>query len=125
MLCADMRENVDGAQPRVAAALELKGRLDLILEGEKHNDVFVRWRTLAEQPIGWNADLNDGVQLNISSFMTAEVLRHNRTRQLKITWDKDRCKDVDSAPWFKVSKGDRINDHHLTQNEKRVARSRA
>jgi hypothetical protein len=51
--------------------------------------------------------------------MTAEVLRHNKKPKLNITWDKDRGKDVESAPWFKVFKGDRINDHHLTLAEKR------
>ena len=35
---------------------------------------------LAEQPIGWNPDLNDGVRLNIRPFMTAEVLRHNKAQ---------------------------------------------
>ena len=55
--------------------------------------------------------------------MTAEVLRHNKKPKLNITWDKDRGKDVESAPWFKVFKGDRINDHHLTVAEKRAARA--
>ena len=87
----------------------------------KPYDIFVRWKPLAEQPIAWNPDLNDGVRLNIRPFMTAEVLRHNKKPKLNITWDKDRGKDVESAPWFKVFKGDRINDHHLTLAEKRAA----
>ena len=82
----------------------------------------MRWKPLAEQPIGWNPDLNDGVRLNIRPFMTAEVLRHNKKPKLNITWDKDRGKDVESAPWFKVFKGERINDHHLTLAEKRAAK---
>jgi hypothetical protein len=53
--------------------------------------------------------------------MTAEVLRHNKKPKLNITWDKDRGKDVESAPWFKVFGGDRINDHHLTLAEKKAA----
>jgi hypothetical protein len=119
---AGMRSGIDGAQTRLAAAQDLKRRLELILEGEPPYDIFVRWKKLCEQPIGWNPDLNDGVRLNIRPFMTAEVLRHNKKPKLNITWDKDRGKDVESAPWFKVFKGDRINDHHMTLSEKRSAR---
>jgi hypothetical protein len=119
---AGVRSGVDGAQTRLAAAQDLKRRLELILEGEPPYDIFVRWKKLSEQPIGWNPDLNDGVRLNIRPFMTAEVLRHNKKPKLNITWDKDRGKDVESAPWFKVFKGDRINDHHLTVAEKKKAR---
>ena len=53
---------------------------------------------------------------------TAEVLRHNKKPKLNITWDKDRGKDVESAPWFHKFNGDRINDHHLTVAEKITAR---
>ncbi len=120
---AGVRSGVDGAPTRLAAAQDLKRRLELILEGEPPYDIFVRWKKLSEQPIGWNPDLNDGVRLNIRPFMTAEVLRHNKKPKLNITWDKDRGKDVESAPWFKVFKGDRINDHHLTLAEKFAARS--
>jgi hypothetical protein len=122
---AGVRDGVDGAEIRLAAAHELKRRLELILEGEAPYDIFVRWKPLAEQPIGWNPDLNDGVRLNIRPFVTAEVLRHWRKPKLNISWDKDRGKDVESAPWFKVFKGDRINDHHLSLAEKRAARGRA
>jgi len=122
---AGVRSGADGAQQRLAAAQDLKRRLELILEGEPPYDIFVRWKPLAEQPIGWNPDLNDGVRLNIRPFMTAEVLRHNKKPKLNITWDKDRGKDVESAPWFKVFKGDRINDHHLTRAEKEAARPKA
>ncbi|WP_164962559.1 Eco57I restriction-modification methylase domain-containing protein [Rubrivivax sp. JA1026] len=122
---AGVRSGVDGAQTRLAAAQDLKRRLELILEGEPPYDIFVRWRPLAEQPIGWNPDLNDGVRLNIRPFMTAEVLRHNKKPKLNITWDKDRGKDVESAPWFETFGGDRINDHHLTVAEKLRARGAA
>ena len=77
---------------------------------------------MAEQPIGWNPDPNDGIRLNIRPFMTAEVLRHNKKPKLNITWDKDRGKDVESAPWFHKFNGDRINDHHLMLAEKTAAR---
>ena len=119
---AGVRDRVDGAPTRLAAAQDLKRRLELILEGEFDGkvgyDIFVRWKPLVEQPIGWNPDLNDGVRLNIRPFMTAEVLRHNKKPKLNISWDKDRGKDVGSAPWFKVFEGERINDHHLTLAEK-------
>ncbi|MBK6655415.1 DNA methyltransferase [Zoogloea sp.] len=121
---AGVRDSIDGAQTRLAAAQDLKRRLALILEGEPPYDIFVRWKPLAEQPIGWNPDLNDGVRLNIRPFMTAEVLRHNKKPKLNITWDKDRGKDVESAPWFHKFKGDRINDHHLTLAEKRAERDK-
>ena len=66
------------------------------------------------------------MRLNIRPFMTAEVLRHNKKPKLNIDFEgkdrKDRGKDVQSAPWFKVFEGERINDHHLTLAEKRAAR---
>ena len=119
-----VRNGVDGAPTRLAAAQDLKRRLELILEGEAPHDIFVRWKPLADQPTGWTPDLNDGVRLNIRPFMTAEVLRHSKKPKLNISWDKDRGKDVASAPWFKVFEGERINDHHLTLADKRAARSK-
>ncbi len=118
-----VQESVDGAQIRLAAARNLKGQLELILEGEDPYDIFVRWKPLDQQPIGWNPDLNDGVRLNIRPFMAAEVLRHNKPPKLNVKWDKDRGKDVESAPWFHQFKGERINDYHLTLAEKQRARS--
>lgn len=120
---AGVRDNVDGAQTRLAAAQDLKRRLELILEGEPPYDIFVRWKKLSEQPIGWNPDLNDGVRLNIRPFVTAEVLRHNKKPKLNISWEKDRGKDVESASWYPVFKGERINEHHLTVAEKRKAQA--
>jgi hypothetical protein len=119
---AGVVSGIDGAPLRLAAAQNLKIRLQWILDGEAPYDTFVRWKPLDEQPIGWNPDLNDGVRLNIRPFMAAEVLRHNKKPKLNITWDKDRGKDVDSAPWFQVFDGDRINDHHLKLAEKKAAR---
>ena len=119
---AGVATGADGAPLRLSAAQNLKARLQAILEGEKPYDIFVRWKPLAQQPIGWNPDLNDGIRLNIRPFMTAEVLRHNKKPKLNITWDNDRGKDVESAPWFKVFNGERINDHHLTLAEKQAVR---
>ena len=119
---AGLRDGVDGAEIRLAAARDLKARLERILEGEKPHDIFVRWKPLAQQPLGWEPDLNDGVRLNIRPFMTAQVLRHNKPPKLNIKWEKDRGKDVQSAPWFHLFRGERINDHHLSLAEKRAAR---
>lgn len=118
----DLTNKVDGAQEKLDAAERLKKKLELILQGEAPYDIFVRWKPLAEQSIGWNPDLNDGVRLNIRPFITAEVLRHNKKPQINISWDKDRGKDVESAPWYKVFGGVRINDHHLSLEEKTRAR---
>ncbi|EPQ5406877.1 TPA: SAM-dependent DNA methyltransferase [Pseudomonas aeruginosa] len=120
-------EKVDGADARLAAAQDLKARLVRILEGEAPYDIFVRWKPLEQQSIGWNPDLNDGVRLNIRPFMTAEVLRHNKKPKLNIEWKKDRGNDVPSAPWYTLGleygekEGARINDHHLTLAEKKAA----
>ena len=122
----DMAAGVDGAQARLAAAETLQQRLELILHGEAPYDIFVRWKPLDQQPIGWEPDFNDGVRLNIRPWLSvpavgkkgAGVLR-NRP---KLQWEKDRGKDVASAPWYGVFGGERINDHHLTLAEKMRAR---
>lgn len=119
---AGIRDGVDGAKVRLAAAQALQVKLEAILEGEAPYDIFVRWKPKAEQSIGWTPDLNDGVRLNIRPFMTAEVLRINKKPKLNIKWDKDRGKDAESAPWFSDFQGERINDHHLTLAEKLAAR---
>ena len=122
----DLANGVDGAGIRLAAAETLKRRLELILAGEAPYDIFVRWKPRHEQPIGWNPDLNDGVRLNIRPFLRvadvgkkgAGVLRERPN----IKWEKDRGKDVESAPWYQHFGGDRINDHHLALAEKQTAR---
>ena len=122
----DLENGVDGAREKLGAAETLKQRLELILEGEAPYDIFVRWKPLAEQPIGWNPDLNDGVRLNIRPFMTVSDIKKKGGGVLRdkpnIHWKKDRGKDVESAPWFDTFGGERINDHHLTLVEKRAAR---
>jgi hypothetical protein len=126
----DIARGVDGAQEKLAAAESLKKKLEIILEGEAPYDIFVRWKPLEQQPIGWNPDLNDGVRLNIRPFLSvpdvgkkgAGVLREKPN----INWDKDRGKDVESAPWYHLGPeyggklGDRINDHHLTLEQKKA-----
>jgi hypothetical protein len=121
-------EGVDGANERLVAAQNLKQRLEKILEGEAPCDIFVRWKPLEEQSVGWNPDLNDGVRLNIRPFMSvadvgkkgAGILR----AKANVHWKKDRGKDVESAPWYHLGldydgkEGDRINEHHLSLAEK-------
>jgi hypothetical protein len=129
---SELANGTDGAQERLTAAEILKRELEAILEGEAPYDVFVRWKPLPEQPIGWNPDLNDGVRLNIRPFVAACDVGKKGAGLLRaqpnIKWDKDRGKDVESAPWYHLGlayggkEGDRINDHHLTLAEKRKAR---
>ena len=127
-----MANGEDGAQERLAAAEALKRELEAILEGEAPYDIFVRWKSLEEQPIGWNPDINDGVRLNIRPFLKARDIGKKDAGVLRwkpnVKWTKDRGKDVESAPWYTLGleyegkEGDRINDHHLTLAEKHAAR---
>lgn len=125
----DIARGVDGAQEKLAAADALKKKLELILEGESPHDIFVRWKPLEEQPIGWDPDLNDGVRLNIRPFMTVGDVAKRDAGVLRdkpnVQWNKDRGKDVASAPWFDTFNGERINDHHLSLAEKKAAREAA
>lgn len=114
---ADAKAGKTGADLRLAAAQALQKKLEVILAGEKPYDVFVRWKPLKDQPIGWNPDLNDGVRMNIRPFVIADVLR--KTPNIK--WLKDRGKDPETAPWFNMFKGERINDYHLSLAEKHAA----
>lgn len=128
-----MASSEDGAQERLLAAEALKRELEAILEGEAPYDIFVRWKPLAEQPIGWTPDLNDGVRLNIRPFLSARAVGKKGAGILRwlpnIKWAKDRGKDVESAPWYSLGlqydegEGARINDHHLSLAEKQAARS--
>lgn len=104
-------DEVPGADARIGAAEDLKKRLELISVGETPYDIYVRWKPIAEQPIGWDPDLNNGVRLNIRPFVTAGVLRSKVT----VSWGKDRGRNPDGS--------ERINDRHLTLKEKQDARS--
>jgi len=131
----DRDGGVDGAEEKLDAAEAIKKRLELILEGEAPYDIFVRWKPIEEQPVGWQPDLNDGVRLNIRPFMSVPDVKKKGAGVLRekprIHWKKDRGKDVESAPWYDLGpkyggkKADRINDHHLTLDEKRKARELA
>lgn len=119
---------VDGAEERLAAAESLKKSLELILEGEDPYDIFVRWKPIHSQPIGWNPDINDGVRMNIRPFMTVPDVGKRGAGILRdkpnIKWGKDRGKDTVASPWYAQFKGDRINDYHLKLDEKIMAQEK-
>jgi hypothetical protein len=128
----EINAGVDGAQERLAAAENLRKRLIKILEGEAPLDIFVRWKPLQQQPIGWNPDLNDGVRLNIRPFILVDDVKVKDAGVLRnkisgINWNKDRGADVPSAPWYHLGlqyggkEGDRINEHHLSLAQKKSA----
>ena len=111
---AKKRNEESGTEGLLSAALRLKEKLEAILHGEAPYDIFVRWKSLAQQPIGWEPDLNDGVRLNIRPFMEADVLR----KKPNIKWGVDRGKNAPGSFWGEI----RDNDKHLTLAEKRAAR---
>ena len=126
-----------GTEDRLAAALELQKRLVAILEGEPPFDIFVRWKPIEEQPIGWEPDINDGVRLNIRPFMTGDLPGGKKDAGIlrarpNIRWKKDRGKEPAREqarfPWFWNNgrfTGERVNDIHLSNAEKRAAREQA
>jgi hypothetical protein len=144
---ADQTAGVEGADARLAHAEHLKAELIKILEGEPPYDIFVRWKPLHEQAIGWDPDINDGVRMNIRPFMAARTLNARGANACilratpKIKWDKDRGKEPtrDNAdyPWFwgwddktedfvggAEFDGNRWNDLHYTRAVKQAARLR-
>jgi hypothetical protein len=107
------------SEPRLQEAAHiLQAKLEQIIAGETPFDIFVRWNALAQQPLGWDPDLDDGVRQNIRPFLQAGVLAYAPN----ILKDVDRGKDVSSAPWHHKFNGERRNDHHTTLAEKRAAR---
>ena len=144
---ADQKAGVEGADARLTHAEHLKTELIKILEGEPPYDIFVRWKPLHEQPIGWDPDINDGVRMNIRPFMAARTLNARGANACilrttpKIKWDKDRGKepnrDKADYPWFwgwdkstkdfvggKDFDGNRWNELHYSRAVKQAARDR-
>jgi len=149
---AEQREGQEGADARLAAAQDLQEQLRKILEGEPPYDIFVRWKPLREQPIGWEPDINDGVRLNIRPFMRATLRTGGKKgagilrAKPNINWKKDRGKEPQSLrpkadfPWFwscdpekhaehrldfmggATFDGNRWNDLHYSNEVKRAAR---
>ncbi|MEI7940429.1 MAG: hypothetical protein WCK27_27420, partial [Verrucomicrobiota bacterium] len=135
-----------GAEDRLAAALELQGELKNIIAGEPPYDLFIRWKGLAHQAIGWNPDINDGVRLNCRPFVAATLSRGKKGAGLfqgrfNVKWEKDRGKEPlrpeADFPWFwkwdeqtvdfagnGEFDGNRWNDCHYTTALKRAARER-
>jgi hypothetical protein len=107
---ASREAGTPGADARVVAALELQKKLEAIRDGEPPYDIYVRWKPLDQQPIGWNPDLNDGVRLNIRPFVKAGVLR----ARVNVNWKKDRGLNPDGT--------ERISERHLGRAEKELAR---
>ena len=115
-----------------------------IRDGQAPYDIFVRWKPLHQQPIGWEPDVNDGVRLNIRPFLTVPAVKAKGAGVLrakpKIKWQKDRGKEPERAkedyPWFwgwdgtddflggPTPTGERFNDCHYTLEAKRAARER-
>jgi hypothetical protein len=143
----DQKASVEGADSRLAHAVHLKAELIKIMEGEPPYDIFVRWKPLHEQPIGWDPDINDGVRMNIRPFMTARTLDARGSNACilratpKIKWDKDGGKeptrDKADYPWFwgwdeaapdfaggATFDGNRWNDLHYSLAMKQAARER-
>lgn len=146
--CQDeVRRGEGGAEDRLAAATALKERLEVILNGEPPFDLFVRWKPLAEQPIGWDPDINDGVRLNIRPFMASDIPGGRKGAGIlrykpNIKWGKDRGKEPvrekDEYPWFwgwngeaedfmggEEFDGNRWNDLHYSNEVKQAARMTA
>jgi hypothetical protein len=129
-----LKRGEEGADERLAAALALKETLEAIINGEPPYDVFVRWKPLAQQAIGWNPDINDGVRMNIRPFMASDISGGKKGAGVlrvkpNIKWDKDRGKEPKREkteyPWFydaSTFTGDRVNDVHLTKEQKEDAR---
>lgn len=109
----EVRAERAGADARLAAAEDLQRRLKLILDGAPPYDIYVRWKSMAEQPIGWDPDLDDGVRVNIRPFASADVLRS----KVNVHWRKDRGTNPDGS--------ERHNDLHPTLQERRAAQREA
>lgn len=140
-----VRRGEGGADDRLAAAVELQDRLKAIIAGEPPFDIFVRWKPLASQPIGWEPDVNDGVRVNIRPFLASDLPVGGRAGagilrwRPNVKWDKDRGKEPDRPkaeyPWFwnwdekttdftgtgKAPDGNRHNACHYSTKVKQAA----
>jgi len=105
----EVKRGEGGAEDRLAAALELQKRLEAILAGEPPFDLFIRWKPLHEQPIGWEPDINDGVRMNSRPFLASDLPNGRKGAGIlrykpNIKWKKDRGKEPQRPkaeyPWF-------------------------
>jgi hypothetical protein len=131
---AEVASGADGSEARLSAAVQLQSELKNILLGERPYDVFVRWKPIHEQAIGWEPDLNDGVRLNLRPWLMAKPYQASkkdscilRVPPIRLPLGKDRGKephrDKTDFPWF-AETDERNNDIHLTLDEKQRARER-
>jgi len=132
---AAQQEMVEGADVRLASAQDLQKQLEKVLEGERPYDLFVRWKRLHEQAIGWEPDINDGVRLNIRPFMNAELRKGGKKGagilrwKPNIKWKKDRGKEPQSLrpkedfPWFWSCNGDGSETDVTDYTAERAARA--
>jgi hypothetical protein len=137
-----------GAEARLIAAEHLRGELTKIIEGDPPYDIFVRWKPLDRQPIGWEPDIDDGVRLNIRPFLAARPKDSGRrdgcilrvTPRVKKHAGADRgaepYREKKDFPWFWAEdddvaitdfaggsefKGRRYNDFHYSRAFKQRA----
>ncbi len=140
-----------GAEDRLIAAEHLRDEFTNIIVGEPPYDIFVRWKPLHRQPIGWEPDVDDGVRLNIRPFLAAKP-KNARGKDACILRTMPRVKKYAGAdrgsepqlekekqdyPWFWAEDGDvtvenfaggpefkgrRYNDFHYTRKFKEDAR---
>ena len=66
----DIASGVDGAKEHLTAAEKFKKKLEMILQGDSSHNIFLCWKLLENQSIGWEPDLNDGIHLKIRPFFT-------------------------------------------------------
>lgn len=112
----DVANDVEAAPARLEAATELRTKLIAIQNGEPPYDIYVRWKSLAEQPIGWNPDLNDGVRLNIRPFIEAKVLGG----KVNVKWGPNPDKGNDP-----VEKSEPLRDEAGAELRERIDRHRS
>jgi hypothetical protein len=139
-----------GAEARLIASEHLRGELTRIIEGDPPYDIFVRWKPLDRQPIGWWPDIDEGVRLNIRPFLTARPKDSGRrdgcilrvTPRVKKHAGADRGtepkREKEDFPWFWAEdddvattdfggrpefKGRRYNDFHYSREFKQRARA--
>jgi len=142
------KRNQAGAEDRLIAAQALQKELAAILSGEPPYDLFVRWKPLHQQAVGWEPDFNDGIRLNVRPFILANDVGRKGAGILRVrpgsslNWKKDRgaepMRPKADFPWFwawdeetedflggSEFDGNRWNNCHYTTAAKRAARERA
>lgn len=137
-----------GAEERLLAAEHLRSELTKIIDGDPPYDIFVRWKPLHHQPVGWEPDIDDGVRLNIRPFLIAKPRNPGRQDAciLRVTPRVGKYAGADRGaepkreredfPWFFAEdsdvatpdftggpafKGRRYNDFHYTRAFKQRA----